>query len=370
MALFENLKKENVEVREKIQIPFLFLGQDWCNLSLYKYAQEKVGRDQVLVIDNKELHKDHLFFPGPSLNRGPDNFLALKSLFPDLVLKELPEPLFYKDQKLRSFKGKAKPLKIFEDEEFFQETGFIFDKNELFLKEEINYEEVNFRKDKVLKITETDNQNFKFLLSLESGFDVECNHIFFADSLNSLVKLMDKNTHLGSQIHSLKVESFNRPCVVVNFKRKNLGSFEGQYFIPKSQTHERGNLIVEAINDGGVHTVKCFSGIDREEFNEEEISKLIKLLKRNIERVFEGFNSSQYEEKIWCFDSMPLRTKHTVNAEDLPNITLTGAHGILGKDEFINSNFESLKDLNLENIEQDLRSYLFLKSFKNKNFFN
>lgn len=370
MALFDNLKKEHTEKRESIHVPYVIVGQDWSSVKLYNFLKEKYGKDQILILDHKDFHFDYRFFQGPSINRGEENKYVLKSFFPNIEFKDHPEPLFYKDQKFRSFKGKAKPLKIFDDELFFQRLGFDFNHDHLFTKDEDpSKENLNYLKGTIEAIQENEPlvesesfKNNKILIKLEGGKDIVCNQIFFGYSLNSLLNLIDKNTQLGSHFHPYATEIFSRPCMVVEFQKLDHSNFEGSYYIPQSQTHERGNFIVQASNIPGKHDVRCFAGIEREEFNEEELSKKIKLLKRTLERVFEDFNSVNYQEKITFFHSSPLSQPVQIDERFSNLIFISGQHG------FVPESFLETKNLNenFARVDQDARALTtleFIKSF-------
>ncbi len=355
MALFENLKKEQKDIRQTSKVPYLIVGQDWSSIKLYNFLREKFGRDQVLLLDDKEFHADYRFFPGPSLNRGEENQKVLKHFIQNFECSNLSEPMFYKDQKFRSFKGRARPLKIFEDEETFVSEGFVFDRNYLFTSEE-EPSEVNFMQGTIESILENEDlresesyKNNKIKVELLGGKEIICDRIFFAYSLNSLLRVVDKNTQLGAILHPYAKETFSRPAMVVEYSKLKSSETEGVFFIPQSQTHERGNFIVEASNIPGKHLVKCFAGVDREEFNEEELSKKIKLLKRTLERVFEDFNSADYEEKISCFNSSPLSQRCEFDAKVQNLITLIGPHGFVNESFFYEQNLE----IDFQKLSQD-----------------
>lgn len=359
MALFEGLKKEIKETRQNEKKKVVIYGQDWSSLEIYSLMVEKFGNDEVLLVDENDFHSDYRFFPGPSLNRGAGNEAVLKHFVKDLQVKPIADPVFYKDQKFRSFKGKARPLKIFEDESYFQTNGFSIE-NSIQVKE---IENLNFKKLNLSKIELINDENYKFKLSFDEGIDIESEYLFFGYSLNQFIKLSDKK---APEINSLLKSSeniYDRPCLVVEFSHPLGAMSDGTYFIPQNQTIERGHFVVEALSNDEAQTIKCFCGVDREEFNEEELSRKIKLLKRSLERVFEDFHSMKSSEKIWCFSSSPVLNIEN-EIQSLPENLF-----FFGRTALVNFNEDELSDLevSISDIHSDARSFLALSCIE-KNF--
>ena len=61
MALFKDLKKEDVKETKTETISYVIFGQDWCSRKYYQLLKEKYGADSVLLIDDKELQLSNDF---------------------------------------------------------------------------------------------------------------------------------------------------------------------------------------------------------------------------------------------------------------------------------------------------------------------
>lgn len=310
--------KKIVEIqKEYIQVPHLVVGKDIFALSVYKALQQKYGKEQVRLLSEDALLKSDLLPKGPSTLRGASNQKIIQELYPQAILSVGTEPaLFYKDMTWKSFGGRSKSEALKFNEEFFTTPRFNVDAAKIFPElenaeafiKEINSEAYQVR----LKSIMRSGEGFK--VECLNGTEFECEKLYFGQSPYQYLNFYSNKNEL-SDVFIEFCESTKTPSALfVKFVfEKPITDMAETLFIPLSYTHEWGHFVGEfnesTYNDvPGGQEVEFIHFLDEDQASEEDLSRVIRLLKRNMEKIFDKFskiNSREYivlEQEIGCLE--------------------------------------------------------------------
>lgn len=291
----KELKKVQDSSFEKEYFKTLVYVQDLYDLIAYQSLREKLGSD-VRLISAAPLAKEALLVRGPTSFRGA---LALKALCEltqneELALREAPS-LFYKDSDWKDFEGRAKSEKLLAAEEYFTAKGVDFNPIEAFpfLNDETFWTAIEEQRlsEKVVNIkseTPTDMISpVNWALECGSGKVLECEEFIFGGSPQAFLDLIGNKKSLSAEFVEF-CESTRSPCeLVIKFDfSAAVHTGDETFFIPLSYTHEWGHFIGE-FKGNQAQFLHFFEG---PETTEEEVSKKLKLLKRNLEKIFPEFS--------------------------------------------------------------------------------
>ncbi len=366
MGMFDHLKKQKTIEYKKTFKRFVIVGQDWAALNLFNFLSDKFSKDEILIIDSKDLSQDHLFFPGPSVNRGEVSKEILERfLGSDNEVRLGEEALFYKDQKLRSFRDRMKPFELLYSEPYFKERPLYFNQENLLEKKQ-SYEEVSqcFKKTSLKSIEcclpqDLIEQSF-FKVFLPNHEEIQCEYLFFGGHPKDFLNILEKNDHINSEFISTSSHIKNEKTLIVEYLMPSGTITPGTYFIPQSQTHDWGHFVIEIKDCANGQILKSLCHFPSDDISEEEISKKIKLLKRSLERVFESFNGDKYHEKIWFLDMKPFDALSGDNLTQPKNFSYFGWYAPIDANYFKENNFHWDQSL----IFNDARSLLSLKQIQ------
>lgn len=301
--------KKHVEQRsERSYSRHLVVGEDIYALAMYRKLVEKYGEQEVgflgRVVENSEDYRAK----GPSAFRGQVNFELLKAIFPEAELKLDERPsVFLKEGTWREFGGRAKPETLLFGEEFYTQARILGAKD---LSPKIQDDELKImaaKADQVLlkalekKVPEDLVENVHWRITGVDGVHYECEHMYWAHSPAYFLDLYEDKSQLSDKLIEL-CESTQTPAQLkVSFCfEKPITDLSETLFIPQSYTHEWGHFIGEFQHseDGPEQWAEFTCFIDKQASSEEEISKKLRLLKKNIEKIAPDMASTKVQEYL------------------------------------------------------------------------
>ncbi|OUR96157.1 hypothetical protein A9Q84_07290 [Halobacteriovorax marinus] len=299
----KKLKKEvNIEI-SKESVKYLVVGGDVFALSILDFLLKSKDCDNVKILTKELLTKESIEFAGPGILRGKENINYMKETFDYAGIEELEGvSLFYKDLKFKPFGGRSKSEKLLPGEEFFTSPRARFDSSSIFtfLNDEEYLNKVNslkfdFIPSKVFK------EEDSWVVECTNGTQISCEKIFWAESPWKFYELFSAKETLSNKFVEF-VESTKTPCALhlkLEFD-KRVTEKEETLLVPLSYTHDWGHFICEFDkneDENKSQIGRFLTFIDVDETNEEDISKKIRLLKRNLEKIFphiKGINTKEF----------------------------------------------------------------------------
>ncbi len=292
----KELKKVQDTSFEKEYVRTLVYIQDLYDLIAYQGLREKLG-SEVRFISDVPLVKEAQLVRGPTSFRGEAALKVLAGITKKegLALRDAPA-LFYKDSDWKDFEGRAKSEKLLAAEEYFTRRGIDFDPTEFFpfLSEDTFWTSIEEQRlsEKVVNIksqTPTDMISpVNWALECGSGKVLECEELIFGGSPQTFLDLIGNKKSLSDEFVEF-CESTRSPCeLIVKFDFSGVVHPGSEtFFIPLSYTHEWGHFIGEFKG----HEAQFLHFFEGSETSEEEVSKKLKLLKRNLEKIFPEFST-------------------------------------------------------------------------------
>ena len=302
-----SLKKEDTQNFKNLYRKHVLVGEDIFTVALLLELVEKYGKEQVLWICPREVQIADLLPLGPSQLRGRENIQKFKQLFPEIDLEIYERPAeFFKDLKWKEFGGRSRPEKLLYNENFFTECRGDFNIEELFpfLKEEgLTAKLQELRHNIGLKSVEktlSDDlaEPHHFELVLTDNTRVKCETLYWGESAESFLNIYKDKNKLETDFITF-CESTHTPSALyvrLVFERP-ITEKEATLFIPLSYTHEWGHFVGEFHSHENNQQVANFvTFLEADSTNEDEISKKIRLLKKNCEKIF-GVTIKEIEEE-------------------------------------------------------------------------
>jgi len=312
------LKKEVKEKHQddsRLYFDHIVVGDDYIAALKYLELNRKYPDQTVRLVSSNILNKQSIENEFKCMISTVRSEKAAASLVDKSARLEVTpidnEPVFYKDTKLHSFSGRAKPHEQMEDEEFFQSSYSTYNWESLFAQfdiEDLDTEllKTQFNKyiDKLEVATPEDlveKVNFKVFTSEYETF--ECEHLHWCKSPKAFYKLIANKNDLGDSLHKYCNKLESRTSLTVHFEAQGEEFYDsfGTVFLPQSVTHEWGHFICDIEKyDPATETqeMTALMFVTEEITSEEDLGKKIRLMKRVIERVFSKFAKSDVKEFI------------------------------------------------------------------------
>lgn len=311
---FKKLKQESSKELTKAYYKHVVLGENiWAPLAYLKLVKLH-GKENVKFISPNHYDKQSI------LNEVKCNILKLRDENSATILRDknihleiFPKEhnsIFYKDSKFHDFDGRAKPMTLLEDEEYFSPKAFAMKLEGLFSDEEWNNldETLTEAQDNkyVSKITVTQPTDLvektNFVLTTGELDEIHCEKLYYCHSPKSFYKLTSNKSDLNDDIAEYCNALQERVGLTIDFDvDREIHNTSQTVFLPQSQTHEWGHFIMD-FNDYNPSTktqnFKAMMFINVDEVNEEELAKKVRLLKRTIERIFPEFQKARVTEHI------------------------------------------------------------------------
>jgi hypothetical protein len=309
-----SLKKEENQQSKNIYKRHLVVGDDLYSVALYKELLKKFGPNEVALMCAHPFNEQDLSPIGPNTLRGETNINKFKTLFPDVEVEVSESPSeFFKELKWRPFGGRAKSEKLLWNEEFFVEKRADFSIESVFpfLKEEELFSEleaarIDQRVVDIEKVTPTDlaePSNFKLVVS--NGDIVSCENLYWGEGPQAFFDLYSKKADLSDEFVQF-CEGTGAPAALyvrLDYSQPVTDKYE-TLFIPLSYTHEWGHFVGEFKEvESGKQRAEFVTFMDKDATTEDEITKKIRLLKKNLEKIFDAKNEHLCGEFIKLSDS-------------------------------------------------------------------
>lgn len=313
----KKLKKEEIKDITKVEVDNLIVGGDLFSLATFEFLKSKFPNDNTKILTKEIFDKEDVNFIGPKILRGTENIEYVKSTFDFLDVKESTEvPKFYKDMKFKPFGGRSKSEKLMWGEEFYTTPAADIELSKLFsfLGNEDFYSMIKENQIELLysKIFKEDE---KWIVECTNGTQLICKKLYWTESPWKFYEDFNGKGKLSNEFIEF-VESTKTPCALhVKLELdKHLTDQEETLLIPLSYTHEWGHFICEfskkdTQEDKQVGEFLTF--VDVNDTNEEDISKKIRLLKRNLEKIYPKFKEVKTREFIVLTENT-----HSLNFDD------------------------------------------------------
>lgn len=303
-----SLKKvENNDIKTLYR-PHVVVGDDLFSVALLLELQKAFGPEQVAWVCPRPISERDLMPLGPNTLRGQANIEKFKRVFPDIETNEVESPAeFFKELRWRPFGGRAKSEKLLWNEEFFTYKRADFDIFALFpfLKEEGLYEELEkTRMDvgvkAVLKTVPEDlAEPANFQVELTNNDILNCGHLYWGGGPQSFLDTYELKNELTNEFITFCEEAAAPSALYVQIDfLKEITEKKETLFIPLSYTHEWGHFVGEFKDlENGGQRGEFVTFMDMNHTNEDEITKKIRLLKKNLEKIF-GENATNTGEEF------------------------------------------------------------------------
>lgn len=342
------LKKVQDVKTETTFVKNLIVGQDVFAIDLCLRLNE-IEANSAKLLSPEKITNDNLKFLGPSLFRGQENIDLIKKMGID---KEVQKSIFYKDMNFHEFGRRTKPLTMLWGEEWFSGDHVKVTINEIFpnindgFLETLGENVLELGISKIEATTPTDlidQANYKITCS--NGLIIECENLFFGLTPNLFYELFEDKKSLTDSFVEF-CESTKTPCALyIHMQLENkITDDQRTMFIPLSYTHDWGHFIGEIEDSGTGQIAKFVTFINKEENTEEDISKKIRLLKKNLEKIFNDFSDKKCREYVVLKESTycpKIDDSLIKNAQDVPNkLFFIGANGTFSHELRKKSNFE------------------------------
>ncbi len=310
MAYSDILKLKKVEVKneEKVFIKNLVVGNDIFAIDLFHHLFS-LDSTNVKLLSEEAVTEDNLKLMGPSLVRGENNIEILREL--GFVNEEkISGSCFYKDSKFHQFGSRTKPMPLLWGEESYIDEHINIDPKTILpslsndeLISNIRANSYNLRIKDIYRTTpeELIDQAF-WKIYLTNGLIIECENLYWGESPAQFLEFFKDKKTLSSEFIEF-CETTNTPCsLYVHLDLEEaITEEEETFFFPLSFTHDWGHFIGEigpAESEGYAQTAKFVTFVDKEESTEEDISKKINLLKKNLAKNFDRFDENKSKERV------------------------------------------------------------------------
>lgn len=340
------LKKIAVVERETVTVPYLVIGKDIFSLSLYNDLKTAHGKKNVRLLSQDALLRSDLLPKGPSSIRGETNQRLFKELYPDVKITKCNEnSLFYKDMTWKSFGGRSKSEALKYDEGFFTGDRIDPDFEEIFKNiphsddfiNEVSAEAYHV-KVKSLRRSETG-----FIVECINGTEFHCEHLYFGLSPYHYLEFYSEKSELSDAFIQFCESTKTSSALFVKyiFDGKPLSDMKETLFIPLSYTHEWGHFIGEFKDVKGVQEIEFMHFLEDHLMSEEDVSRVIRLLKKSMEKIFDNYlkiKCHEYislEQEIGCLkiDDVIFDKSLEVHSIEHKNLSFIGINAPISKQQ-------------------------------------
>jgi hypothetical protein len=347
------LKKIAVVEKEVIVTPYLVVGKDIFTLSLYVDLKKAHGSESVRLLSEDGILKSDMLPKGPSSIRGETNQRMFKDLFPDVALTKCNEnALFYKDLAWKSFGGRSKPEALKYDEGFFTGDRIDPDFEEIFKNVSHSEEFINAINEEAyqVKIKSVNRSEKGFIVECINGTEFHCEHLYFGLSPYHYLQYYTEKNKLSPPFIEFCESTKTSSALFVKFvfEEAPLSDMKETLFIPLSYTHEWGHFIGEFRNANGAQEIEFMHFLEDHLMSEEDVSRVIRLLKKSMEKIFLNFSkikSREYislEQEIGCLkiDDEGFEKSLELNNGETDKLFFIGINAPITKQQRVNDSFE------------------------------
>lgn len=332
----KKLKKEEVKETSRVDTKYLIVGGDMFSLATFDFLLKSMDAADIKILTKEKLSADNAQFTGPGILRGDSNIKFVEDFYDYAEVKRRDVvSSFYKDLKFKPFGGRSKSEKLMWGEEFFTTPKADYDLKKIFsfLENETFFSTANNSKMDNIPAKVFKDEG-KWVVECTNGTQIYCEKIFWCESPWKLYNEYDKKEELSNGFIEY-IEQTKTPCAlhIKLIFDKFVTEKEETLLIPLSYTHEWGHFMTEFSTyneETKTQEANFLSFIDINQTNEEDISKKIRLLKRNLEKIFPKIKEISFKEFIILTENT-----HSLNFDD--SFTLEGEE-VLENIHFVSSN--------------------------------
>jgi hypothetical protein len=301
--------KKIVEIqKENIEIDHLVVGKDVFSISIYKHLVEKYGEENVRLLTEDKIGHSDLFIKGPSTLRGENNKKLIKELYPNVEFEEIKSPsIFYKDLTWKAFGGRSKSETLKYDEEFFVSsrlTAHELDFYPWLLSGDALTDSINEKAYQV-KVKNIHFDSEKFLVECINGTEFKTNKLYFGRSPFYFLKYFGEKNLLSDEFIQFCESTKTHAGLFIKYLfEKPISDLKETMFIPLSYTHEQGHFVGEFKVQNGEQLADFLHYIDEDHMSEEDVSRVIRQLKKSFEKIFEKFLKANFKDFISLEEEM------------------------------------------------------------------
>ena len=349
------LKKIAVVEKESITAPYLVVGKDIFALSLYTDLKKQHGADKVRLLSEDAVLKSDLLPKGPSTIRGEVNQKIFNHLFADVNQVKTENALFYKDMTWKTFGGRSKSEALKYDEEFFTGPRIDPDFEAVFKSVEHSDEFIEAMNKEAyqVKIKNIRREGEGFIVECINGTEFHTEHLYFGLSPYHYLQFYNEKNQLSDSFIEFCESTKTSSALFVKFvfENKPLTDLKETLFIPLSYTHEWGHFVGEFKDNKGVQEIEFMHFMEDHLMSEEDVSRVIRLLKRSMEKIFDNFlkiTVHEYislEQEIGCLKIDDELFVKSLDSEkgDTKNLTFIGINAPIVNEQCIKDSFEYSK---------------------------
>ncbi len=290
-AKLQGLKKSSLVEQKRSFSKYIVFGSGVESCIVAQDLARKHGELSVCWLTETELSSRAVTRTFPTSVRGDANVLLLQEKFPDIT--DISQALFYKDMKFRSFTGRSKPMPLLGGETFYTQTGVMLPQEKSFSDEEFAHL-LKLHKivhiEKIVKVSSFDLlEKSEWELHTANHEVISCQYLIWGDEPLSFHHLIEDKADFG-EIPNFLAESESLSQLYVSFTTKSevIKSLD-TFFIPLSLTHSEGHFIGQflPVENGGEQKMDFIHFFDESKYNEDEIIKKIKSLKRSLQKIYD-----------------------------------------------------------------------------------
>lgn len=303
-------KTQPVKVDKKF-FPIVVLGEDLFSLSAVRQLWQRYGVAEVAFICSRHLDLKDFSLLGPNSLRGENNLKYFEKLYPTAAVKKQTQVAsFYKESQFKSFAGRTKPEPLLPGESFYIEPRLEFDQQEVFkLHQDQNF--LAQLAEHTIELIPTAIKRYhsldliekgKWKVTCSNGEEFVCEKLIFGRSPAVFLDLYKDKAELSDQLIEV-CEKTQTPCsLIVRLEyHKKVCEREESLFLPLSFTYQWGHFVGEFSHydeSSNKQVGEFIHFINKDRATEDEVSKKIRLLKRNLEKNFPLIKGAKVEEFI------------------------------------------------------------------------
>ncbi len=300
------LKKIQEIQKENVDTEYLILGHDLFTITIFKKLVDKFGADKVRLLSQEKFEVKDLSPKGPSGVRGVDNINCVKHLLHPGLYNEVAMPSqFYKDMQWKVFGGRSKSEALKFHEEHFTEGRLDINYGELFP----HTNDENFlawlnETAYPVRVKSIYYANEKYIVECVNGTEFTASHLISGITPFEFLNLYKNKNELTDKFIEFCESTISPSALFVKYDfKKPLTDLKETLFIPLSYTHDWGHYVGEFTTKDDVQTVDFVHFIDKDQMTEEDISRIIRGIKKNLEKIFQQPKNIPIKEYISIEDS-------------------------------------------------------------------
>ena len=287
-------------------VRYLIAGSDTFSLLAFDRLVRLYGKDQVGLLCNLKITESSIALKGPGPLRKEANISYLKKHNHNLFQNnDLINSVFFKEKKFHSFFGKSLSEKLLPAEDFYihpridinMENFLSFENKKEFLSL-VNSRQIKHIPVSIYRyISENSEEEVNFKIVHSDG-TITCNHLIWGYSPSAFLRICSDKRIFGEKIE-YNTSDREIHALYVRFKLKEqISNQKETLFIPLSYTHPWGHFIGEFQTQNGKQEVEFVTFLDKDQANEDEVIKKIKILKRNLKKIYPNFKKFIQKESI------------------------------------------------------------------------